>query len=248
MANSELLELDRLKDNFISLVSHELRTPISSIVAYAEILSIEGMVEPEDRDEFTGIIHKEALNLSEMIGNVLTISKIESGHMLFEFQEGNLRDMVDSAIATLNSRDDLKEVKISSQIATQISSTPFDEDKIRILLHQILDNAVKFTERGSITARLSQSGDKSLIEIQDTGSGMDEIVMANPFNKFHRLGDNTNRNRGIGLGLPLSYLIVKAHSGDIQIESSENEGTTISVWLPHNPAPKESPNRPIPGK
>ena len=232
-ANQELRELDKMKDHFLSLVSHELRTPISSIMAYAETLNIEGMVEPEDQGEFLQVIHQEAVKLNEMINNLLTVSRIESGQMLFEFEEGNLGELADSLVAMLRSKATAKNLTLACEIEPPIAATHFDGAQIRSVLRQILENSIKFTDEGRITLRLRQDEKETLIQIEDTGKGMEKEILVNAFNKFHRLGDNTNRSRGVGLGLPLSYLIVKAHCGTISIQSVENQGTTVSVHLPH---------------
>ena len=236
-ANQELRELDQMKDNFLSLVSHELRTPISSIMAYAETLNMEGMVDPEDQGEFLRVIHQEAAKLSEMISNLLTVSRIESGQMLFEFEEGNLGELADSLVAMLRGKAEAKNLTLTCEIEPPIAATHFDEEQIRVVLRLILENSIKFTDEGGITLRLRQDGKETLIQIEDTGKGMEEEILANAFNKFHRLGDNTNRSRGVGLGLPLSHLIVKAHCGNISIQSVENKGTTVLVNLPHEVPP-----------
>jgi PAS domain S-box-containing protein len=241
-ANTELRELDRLKDNFMNLVSHELRTPLTSIIAYAETLSIEGMVEPEERGEFLAIIHKEALRLNELVNKVLTISKIESGQMLFDFREGQLDDLARMAVANLRSKAKSKGLTLEFEQKTAIAQTCFDSDRIREVLQQLLANALENTDAGSIRVVISQNGKETLIEVVDTGKGMDGKLVTGAFSKFDWVDNIQYHQSGIGLGLPLCFLIANAHSGSIRLQSEVGSGTTVSVTLPHQPEQAADPS------
>lgn len=234
-ANEELQTLDRLKDNFITLVSHELRTPLSSIMAYSEALNMEGMVEPEEQGEFLAIIHREAQKLGEMVNKVLSISKMESGQMLFEFKESRLDEIVEFMAASAKEEAQSKNLDVNVDIKKEFKPTCFDSGKIQEVLRQILDNAIKFTDSGSIDIRVCQYSDNSLIEIKDTGKGIDEGHITEVFDKFNWVDNIQHHQNGIGLGLPLSFLIVNAHSGRMELKSKKGAGTTVSVWLPHRP-------------
>ena len=235
-ANKELLELDRLKDNFLTLVSHELRTPLTSIVAYAETLSMEGMVEPEDQGEFLGIIHKEALRLSDLVHKVLTISKIESGQMLFEFGEGKLDDLLVLTLAKFKAKAKEKNLLLEFTKDGEIEETVFDTDRIQEVIGQLLANSLQNTETGSIRVAISQDRKETLIEIVDTGKGIEGNLVSGAFSRFDWVDNIQYHQGGIGLGLPLCHLIVNAHSGDISLQSEMGKGTTVSVKLPHRPA------------
>ena len=102
-------------------------------------------------------------------------------------------------------------------------------------MRQILDNAIKFTDSGRIEILMRQDSDGSLIEIKDTGKGMEEGQVTEVFDKFNWVDSIQHHQSGIGLGLPLSFLIVDAHSGRMELKSKKGAGTTVTVWLPHQP-------------
>lgn len=234
-ANRSLRELDRLKGNFLTLVSHELRTPITAILAYAETL-VRGMVDIKDQGEFTNIIYQEALKLSAMVDKVLAITKMESGQMLFRFQFGDLASVVQEKAAMLRSRATTKGLKLTVQTPEQVTPSAFDAERIGEAIEQILDNAIKFTDQGSISATLLQDGKESLLQVRDTGKGIPDDHIATLWGKFEHVENLEHHMHGLGLGLPLCYLIAKAHSGHLRIESEPGRGTTVSLILPHVPA------------
>jgi len=234
-ANEELMTLDRLKDNFMTLVSHELRTPLSSIIAYAEALNMEGMVEPEEQGEFLKTIQVEAVLLGELVNKVLTISKIESGQMLFEFKKNRLDKFIEFAGASAKEPAAAKSLDLKLEIAGDFKPTYFDSGKIQEVLRQLLDNAINYSDEGCITLSATQDSKGSLIEVKDTGKGMEEDHLSGAFSKFNWVDNIRHHQSGIGLGLPLSFLIVDAHSGRMELKSTQGKGTTVSVWLPHKP-------------
>jgi PAS domain S-box-containing protein len=227
-------ELDRIKSHFLTLVSHELRTPITVILAYSETV-VGGMAEPQQYQEFFGAIHSEARHLSEMVDKVLAITKLESGQMLLNFQPASLAELVRGQVAMHRSKGQLKNLTMEFEGPEAGAQTVFDPDKIGEAVHQILDNAVKYTERGGIRVTLEQNPRQSLLRIADTGKGIPEDIVRSIFRKFEREENAEHHSSGLGLGLPLCYLIVKAHSGDLQIASRPGEGTTVVLSLPNQP-------------
>jgi len=238
-AYRSLQELDRIKSHFLTLISHELRTPITSILAYSETV-VSGMAEPQQYQDFFGIIHQEALHLSDMVNKVLTITKLESGQMLLNFQRASLSELVRGQVAMLRSKAALRNLTMEFRGPEQGPLTVFDPEKIEVAVHQLLDNAVKFTERGGIRVTLEQTDAQSLLHVMDTGKGIPEDTVRSVFRKFEREDDPDHHSSGLGLGLPLCYLIVKAHAGKLAISSRSGEGTTVSLTLPNQP-PEAAP-------
>jgi PAS domain S-box-containing protein len=234
-AYGQLRELDRAKSNFLNLISHELRTPITSILAYSELLKTEGMVEPEERQSFVEVIHKETEKLSEMVKKVLAISKMESGQMLFNFTEQDLEQLVRHAAAMLRSQAEVKQVTLSVSVPNPLAPVVFDEENLREAVAQLLDNAIKYTDGGSIEVEVTQRDGTSLIRIDDTGKGIEGLNIDDLLDNFGR-GDPVNVGpHGLGLGLPLCYLIVKAHSGTLSLQSRAGHGTEAVFALPMQP-------------
>jgi PAS domain S-box-containing protein len=246
-AYRSLQEMDRIKSHFLTLVSHELRTPITSILAYAETIA-SGMAEPPQFLEFADIILQEAKHLSELVDKVLAITKLESGQMLLNFQQASLSELVRGQVAMLRSKAELRHLRLEFAGPEAGPLTVFDPDKIREAIHQILDNAVKFTEQGEIRVTLEQHGRHSLLHVKDTGKGIPEHVVRTIFRKFETDSDPEHHSTGMGLGLPLCYLIAKAHAGELNIVSRRGEGTTVTLTLPNQPAgassePSDPPQR-----
>lgn len=228
----KLKELDRAKSNFLNIVSHELRTPITNISAYSELLSTEGMVEPEDQAEFIAIIHHEAEKLNEMVKKVLAMAKMESGEMLFNFSENMPEEMLQKMIAAYREKSREKGMELNFYPEPSLHPIVYDEENLRVAIDQVLENAVNYSEADTINIRLSQNNDRTLIVIEDTGKGIDGQGVGELLEKFGR-GDDVNiGHHGLGLGLPLCYLIVKAHSGVMKIDSEIGRGTTVSIDLP----------------
>ena len=243
-ANVELRELDRQKDRFLALVSHELRTPITSIMAYAETLSMEGMVDPEDQQSFIEVIHQEAKRLAEMISKMLTIAKIESGQMSWDFQSGVLAEAVQLAAAGIAPAARAKGLRLALPETWPTLASRFDRERLGEVLANILQNGVTNTEQGEIRITLSQDEQASHVRIDDTGKGIEQGNLGRVFNKFEKLTSIENNFFGIGLGLPLCYLIVTAHNGKIRIESKVDRGTSVFISLPHDPMSVVAPAPP----
>ena len=234
-AYRKLRELDLAKSNFLNLISHELRTPITSILAYSELLKTEGMVEPDEQQQFFDIIHTEGEKLRDMVSKVLAISKMESGQMLFNFSESQVEEMVRAQVAWFRPQAESKGLEMDFEAESDLKAIVFDEENLREAIGQLLDNSIKFSDSGKITVRVGQHGNESLISIADTGKGIEGKDYGNLLEKFSR-GDQVNiSHHGLGLGLPLSYLIVKAHSVSLSLESNSKQGTTVSIVLPNRP-------------
>jgi PAS domain S-box-containing protein len=230
-ANRALREMDRLKGNFLTLVSHELRTPITAILAFAETMT-QGMVAPEEHGDFIRTIHQEAVKLSDMVNKVLAITKMESGQMMFSFSEGDLRNPALQAVAMMRSQAEAKGLALIYTPPPDPVPGVYDPDRINEALKQLLDNALRYTSQGSVTVSLAREEKQSLLIVEDTGKGMDSRHVANLSRKFDRLEDVEHHSSGLGLGLPLCYLIAKAHGGDLRIESTPGRGTKVSLVLP----------------
>lgn len=241
-AYGQLRELDRAKSRFLNLVSHELRTPISSIMAYSELLNTEGMVEPEDQGEFVDVIHKEAEKLGDMVNKVLAISKMESGQMFFNFAEANLEMTVRQAAAMQRERAMAKGLALEVSVPAPLVPVVCDEETLREALSQLLDNAIRFTDAGRVRVEVTQMDGDSLIRVTDTGKGIEGRNIDALLETFGR-GEAVNIGaHGLGLGLPLCYLVVKAHSGGLSLRSAGAHGTEAVMTFPIHPA-VEDPGR-----
>lgn len=231
-AYGQLQEMDRVKSNFLSMVSHELRTPVANVLAYSEMLNMEGMVEPEERGSFLEVIHREAERLRSMVDKVLAISKMESGQMHFNFAPGALGELVRTVGAMARPGAEAKGLSIDLQVDEGLEPVVMDEENLREAVSQLVENAIKYSEQGAIGLRVERDGDRALIRVTDVGKGIEGLEIEQLLEKFGRGVPMNLGEHGLGLGLPLCYLIVKAHSGALRLASRGEQGTEAIIALP----------------
>ena len=230
--NERLRELDRLKDEFIGLVSHELRTPLTSIIGYVEMLREEGMSGP-NADQCAEVIERNARRLLRLVGDLLFLSRIQSGKMTLEFHSADLADIVACAVEELRPEAQRKHIDLALY-ATAIPRLAVDPTRIAQLLGNLLSNAVKFTpEGGSVEVRLWREEDQVVLAVADTGVGIPAADQERIFERFFRTAIATRQAvQGTGLGLTITKAIVEAHRGTIAVDSDERRGSTFTVRLP----------------
>ncbi len=235
-ANDRLLQLDQLKDEFISTVTHELRTPLTSIRAFSEILLINSDMDIEQRNKFLGIIVKESERLTRLINQVLDMAKIDSGRIEWGTDEIDLCALMQDAINSTSQLFHDKAIVLHQDLGGQQSvMISGDYDRLTQVIINLLSNAVKFSpdEAGEVTIRLLSLADSWRIEVIDNGSGIAPDQQKLIFDKFHQVNDDlVGKPKGTGLGLPISQKIVEHHHGRIWVESKLGKGATFIVELP----------------
>ena len=234
-ANERLKELDRMKDDFVSMVTHELRTPLTSIRAFSEILRQEPNVELVQRKRFLDIITKETERLTRLINQVLDLSKIESGRAEWHESQVDLKELIDDAVAGMGQVFEEKGIRVELNLPEAVPCVRGDLDRIIQVLLNLLSNAVKFCDgaSGRIEVALSQQPDCLRVDVTDNGPGVSAADQAVIFEKFRQGGDGlTNKPQGTGLGLPISRHIVEHHGGRLWVESPPGRGARFSFTLP----------------
>jgi PAS domain S-box-containing protein len=234
-------ELDRMKTEFISTAAHELRTPLTGILGFAELLLTRDDLNGEARDKYVRHIFDQARALRRIVGDLLDISRIESGQPLplnkDHFDLGALvRDLVD----TFREQSALHRFEID--LGEVPSSLVADVHKIREVLENILQNAVRYSPEGG-KIRISGEGWEGFyrVAVTDEGIGMSTEVAARVFDKFYRANASTTAAGGLGLGMSIVKQIVEAHEGRIWVESEPGRGTVVRFTLPV--APPEAMSR-----
>lgn len=224
-------ELSKVKDEFVSVVSHELRTPITSMKLYIDLLEKGkfGALNPKQKRSID-IIKEETSRLVILINDVLDLSKLESGRAeirLKDFEFGKYcKDNLHYALAKR------KGLKIINHVKEDFS-LKVDPDKFRQVFVNLLTNAVKYTNKGSITISASDLKGRWEISIKDTGIGIDKSKQSRLFDKFYVVEDFlTREERGIGLGLAIVRKIVELHNGRIEVHSEPGKGSTFVVSIP----------------
>ena len=228
---SHFAELNKLKDDFVSTVSHDLRSPLSAILIAANLISQIGDVN-KDQGELLRTIENRIRSMHKLIDHLLDVGKIEAGiDMDMEFCE--LTPLIDEAITSLTPQADNKSIHLSSEISKDLPSIMANAYRIRQVIHNIVDNAIKYTpDKGQVIVKAFQQDQEIRLQIIDTGIGIPAADQPHVFEKFHRVkGEYENRVRGSGLGLAITKSIVEKHNGRIWLESVPGEGTIFTVAL-----------------
>lgn len=240
-ANARLLELDRLKSDFLSTVSHELRTPLTSIRSFSEILLRYDVDDVEKRRKFVAIINNEAERLTRMINDLLDLSKIEAGRLELVPEPLRLETAFARAIGASQPLFTEKGINVVNSIAEPLPSVYADADRLHQVLTNLLANAVKFSpERGTIRISGARKEDFVLIRVADEGPGIPPDRLERIFERFHQVRDPLqSQTLGTGLGLTISREIVDKMGGKIWGESAPGEGAVFFFTVPLFKEPQE---------
>lgn len=252
-ANERLLQLDRLKSNLLATVSHELRTPLTSIIGYSEMLreGIAGPISPEQRD-FIVTIHEKGSQLLELISGLLDLSKMESGTLALRRVPVELAPIVRDVLQTLAPMARSKSVRLSGECDAALPPLLGDPNRLRQVVLNLADNALKFTpEGGEVAVRvrmtnMAPSGGEETglvllgarqsaaeIVITDTGVGVPDSEKEKIFEPFYQVDSGSTREAGgTGLGLSIVQRLVAGHQGTIRVEDNQPNGAKIVVVIP----------------
>jgi signal transduction histidine kinase len=237
--NERLRELDRLKDEFVSLVSHELRTPLTSIRGYLELL-LEGEGGPltPEQQRFLGIVDRNSRRLLGLVGDLLFLAQIDAGKLTIELEPVSLADVVDECVESAQAVAEARELELAAS-TDDVPELLGDGARLAQVLDNLISNALKFTPSGGrVEVRLQTVGREAVLEVEDNGLGIAGTEQPRLFDRFFRSSVATERAiPGSGLGLAIAKAIVERHHGAITLESAEGVGTTVRVTLPL-PAPQ----------
>ncbi len=227
--SENIVKKDALKNEFISSVSHELRTPLTSIKGWAITLQSDGVDEEINREGLK-IIEKESERLSAMVEDLLDFSRFSAGRITLSKDQFDLVDVTQRIITQFRPHTREKHIDMVFNFNEDVILLTADEDKIKQLLLNVIDNAIKFTgEGGTIITDLSDEGDEIKIAVTDTGIGISEDEISLVTEKFWKGSSSASHS---GLGLSICEEIAKAHGGSLNIRSKVDVGTTVSVALP----------------
>jgi len=232
------MNLARLKSDFVANVSHELRTPLALIRLYAETLELGRLSAKERYQEYFRIIREESERLTALINNILDFSRIEAGRKEYEFKETNLPDLVRSTLDSYRFQIEQNGFAFEENISRDIPPVNVDREAIARSLLNLVNNALKYSkDRKFISVSLYRANGSVKLEVRDHGIGIPPSEQEKIFEKFYRCGDPLVHNiKGSGLGLSLVRHIVRAHGGDVQVESTPENGSKFTIALPLDPS------------
>lgn len=227
----ELRKKDSLKDEFIAIASHELRTPIQPILGLA-LLAMRGKISNE---EAWKDVLKEARRLQQLANDILDVSRIEAGNLVYRMEPVNLSEILESVVKTISSSEQGHKMNFQLNIDEdmKLARGMLDRSRMTQVFTNIIGNAVKFTGEGNVTIDARISNDKRVfkISITDTGAGIPESILPRLFNKFVTRGVGSSEQHGSGLGLYITKEIISAHKGAIFACNNER-GATFVIYLP----------------
>jgi len=239
-----LREMDTLKSQFLANMSHELRTPLNSIIGFSRVMlkGIDGPLTELQKTDLTSI-YTNGQHLLGLINDVLDMSRIEAGMMELVFEPMDLRPIIDGVMSTAMGLVKDRPVKLVQEVADDLPIIRADSTRIRQVLLNLISNAAKFTEEGSITMRAWADDDHITVSVTDTGRGIPEEHWGTIFQEFQQVdGTATRRVGGTGLGLPISRHFVELHGGRIWVESEMRIGSTFTFTIPiHGPGYVQDP-------
>lgn len=231
----ELKKSDDIKNEFISSVSHELRTPLTSIKGWSETALATDMKDKEQLQKCLTIIASESQRLGNMVEELLDFSRILRDQMLLNLQPADIEKEIEDVLFMLMDKIKAKGIIISYNPMCDDPDIMIDEAKIRQVIINVLDNAIKFSdEEGTIKITTQNQEDFAVIQIEDQGEGIKEEELEHVKDKFFK---GSSQHHGNGIGLAIADEIVRAHHGLLEISSIYGEGTQITIRLPKGTEP-----------
>ncbi len=232
--NRRLRQVDRLKDEFLANTSHELRTPLFGITGLAESLidGATGELSGETRENLSMIV-ASGRRLSGLVGDILDFSRLSKKSL--ELQRGpvDLRVLVEVVLSLSRPLVGSKELELVNAVAPDLPAADADENRLQQILHNLLGNAIKFTESGTVEVSAVEEDARLLVRVVDTGIGIADDQLERIFKPFEQADASSERvHGGTGLGLAVTQHLVRLHGGAIWVESAVGEGSTFSFTLP----------------
>lgn len=230
---TQIRKLERMRSDFVSNVSHEFKTPLTSIRGFVDTLKNGAIHDEKVAMKFLDIIDIETERLSNLILDILVLSEIENSHD-YNVKENDVKEILNDVITLLTPK--VKEgVTLLCETDAYIKPYSCNEDRIKQLLINLIDNAIKYTEEGKIFVKCKSDGNFLYITVEDTGAGIEKEYLERIFERFYRVDKSrSSKTGGTGLGLSIVKHIVEMYNGHIEVESEVSLGTRFMVRLPYH--------------
>ena len=234
----DLVDLDRMKDEFLQMATHELNTPITVIKGKLDMALREDYchLDKEQKDFFTPVL-VDTERLARLSRDILNVARIDQHRLAIDRSETDLDHLIASIVDGLQIKVKEKEVKLEYIKSKKLlPKMMIDQSKIGEVITNLINNAIKFTEKGTITVETMEKDENITVSVKDTGIGIDKEDQEHLFEKFYQAGrfdpDNPHEQQGSGLGLYISQNIIQLHGGKMWLESAKGEGSTFYFSLP----------------
>ena len=230
----DLIQANQLKDDFLAIVSHELRTPLNPILGWSQLI-MNGSLDPDKISQGVAIIERNAKLQAQLIDDLLDVSRILRGKLELNTAPINLESVITAAITTVQLAAEAKSIAIETTFEPDIGRVLGDAGRLQQIVGNLVANAVKFTPtNGKILVKLKRVSTEAIIEVRDTGKGIEPEFIPYVFNRFRQ--ENSAKTRefgGLGLGLAIVKHLTELHGGTVAVSSQgSDEGATFSVRLP----------------
>lgn len=239
-------ELERQRNEFVSTASHELRTPITATEGYLSIISDSGICKIDDNGKkYLEKAKNTLLSMSALVKNLLSVTKIEEGQLQVSITNFSIKELIEEVVDVFSFKANEKGIKISLFEAGDITkgggkkiigrklNVRADREMIREVLYNLIENAIKFTETGSVTLSVDFDNEFATVNVADTGAGIPEEAQKHLFEKFYRADNTATREvGGTGLGLYITRSIIEKFGGKIWVESTLSKGSTFKFTIP----------------
>jgi two-component system phosphate regulon sensor histidine kinase PhoR len=231
---TELRKLESLRQEFVANVSHELKTPLSSIKAYSETLLNGALYDEDNNRRFVERIDEQSQRLHELILDLISIAQIESGQQAFEIDSISLADVAAKCITGQQRAADAKRITLACEGIHPNTRVSADREGLRQILNNLVDNAIKYTpDGGTVALSCRQQESEVVIQVRDTGIGIEAEQLPRVFERFYRVDKARSRELGgTGLGLSIVKHLTQSFGGRVDVSSLQGEGTTFTVILP----------------
>ena len=232
---TRLKGLERMRVDFVANVTHEIKTPLTAIIGFVETLEQGAVEDPVTARKFLQTIRENARRLDRLVDDLLILSNVELGETKLAFEGLSVAEVLEKARLLIQAKADVKNIEIRTDLPASLPLICADRDRAVQILLNILDNAVKFTPEGgrvSITASPDRQ-DFMIIKVSDTGPGIPKSELPRLGERFYRVDKTRSRDLGgTGLGLSIVKHLMKAHSGEMQIDSLPGRGAEVSLKFP----------------
>lgn len=227
-------ELEHMKDDFFSTISHELRTPLFSIQGFAQLMLEEETLDRQTQQEFLTTIQRQALQLSEMVDNLLDVSKFDAGKLEFEKRPLAIVALIQQTILKLQGFAHQQGIQLAPNLPDSLPEIQGDSQRLEQVLTNLIGNAIKFSPAGkTVDISACQQDNYILIQVKDYGIGIPEVDLEQIFSRYYQANNKVEHTaKGSGLGLYIAKKVIEGHNGRIWAESQVGQGSTFNVTLP----------------
>jgi signal transduction histidine kinase len=222
---------------FLAGLSHELRTPLNAILGFAHVLEseVDGPL-PDDAKENLAVIRTSGEHLRQLVDDVLDLSALEGGQLVLSLRDTDIRQVVDEVVAEVSHAAAQKGLDVGVE-GDDVAIAHVDKRRVRQIITNLVQNAVKFTPRGSVLVKVRQTDTGVELRVVDTGPGIPEMERGAIFQEYRQAGPDRQRRAGTGLGLAIVRRLVRLHRGTIALGSEVGRGSTFVIKLPRTPPP-----------